>query len=55
MIARDRVAARMERLQRRREEDLAALDEERRKARRDRLNKMRGPAEDKGREVEAET
>lgn len=52
MKARDRMTARMERSKKRRGDDLAAVREERRKARRDRLNKLRRPAQDKGQKAE---
>lgn len=48
MKASDRMSARMERAKNRRADDLAAAREERRKARRDRLDKARRPAKNKG-------
>lgn len=48
MKARERMTARMERSKKRREDDLAAVREERRKARRDRLDKARRPTKNKG-------
>lgn len=53
MKARDRMSARMERSKKRRGDDLAAVREERRKARRDRLNKARGPTKNKGQQPES--
>lgn len=60
MKAQERLSARMqtdspngERMKKRRVDDLAATREERGKARRDRLNKLRRPpAEDKGQKAE---